>query len=281
MTAPILHQWLLHKQRVVHCILAFVVVISFANIVLYYIESINNKSGFYLSETLLFSSYWILYFPFLLLLIKQLKSKINRTQKILLPVALIVIHTLAYPAQVWLFSKLFYYHTFSYWQTFNFGLSAYFLETMLIYGFSLAVLSLLIGKSSSTAHQINTEPDGNIKQPITSFWVTDNNNVNILLQVSDIYFLAASSPYVQVHHAAKKYLLTTTLKSLENTLNSQQFVRIHKSCIINIHKITNYTSRQNGDYDVLLKHGSLLRVSRNYAKAFKTKTEVLTHLTAK
>jgi DNA-binding LytR/AlgR family response regulator len=71
------------------------------------------------------------------------------------------------------------------------------------------------------------------------------------------------------------------LKSLENQLDKKQFIRIHKSHIINLQKIISYQSRQNGDYDVTLSDGTVLRVSRNYAKDFKSKAEQHTHLTTK
>ncbi|MBK7426438.1 MAG: LytTR family transcriptional regulator DNA-binding domain-containing protein [Saprospiraceae bacterium] len=53
-----------------------------------------------------------------------------------------------------------------------------------------------------------------------------------------------------------------------------QFVRIHKSSIINIEKVKSYTSRLNGDFDVLMENGIKLRLSRNYVKLFREKMAV-------
>ncbi|MNY49270.1 Sensory transduction protein LytR [compost metagenome] len=102
-----------------------------------------------------------------------------------------------------------------------------------------------------------------------------------MLDVNDIFYISANSPYVNIYHISKKYLHNETLKSLENQLDQQHFIRIHKSYIVNLQKITCYQSRQNGDYDVVLSDGAILRVSRNYAKHFKSKFEQYTHVTAK
>lgn len=97
-----------------------------ANIILDYLFTVFQNSSFYFSESLLFSSYWIIYIllaPLFFKLVEQL-SKI--TSKLLLTSFAIVLHLIIYPALVWVISKIFYNHTFPYWQTFNFTISAYF-----------------------------------------------------------------------------------------------------------------------------------------------------------
>lgn len=263
-----------NKQRlsfvVSACLLGMVVV----NILLDYLFTLFQNSAFYISESLLFSSYWVLYLPLLFLLFKRIK----RTENIGLNLAFagfaVVIHLIAYPALVWLLSEIFYYHTFEYWQTFNFGLSAYFIKSMLVYGFFLLAFTLFIKKEKSTIIKEAIKS----QNFISSIIITDNHNVKSVLEVNDISYISANSPYVDIHHLSKKYLHNETLKSLENQLNENQFIRIHKSYIINLQKVISYQSRQNGDYDVTLSDGTILRLSRNYAKDFKSK---FTHLTAK
>jgi two-component system LytT family response regulator len=52
-----------------------------------------------------------------------------------------------------------------------------------------------------------------------------------------------------------------------------RFVRIHRSTIVNIQSVSKWTSRGNGDYDLLMSEGTLLRLSRNYAQAFREAME--------
>ncbi|WP_291285497.1 LytTR family DNA-binding domain-containing protein [Flavobacterium sp.] len=185
--------------------------------------------------------------------------------------AAIVLHLFSYPILVWMISKTFYYHTFSYWQTFNFGLSAYFIKTVIIYGFSLLVVVLWNRKSQSLPLKEKVDGQTNEQNFIRSILISDRNNKKQLLEVKDILYFAANSPYITIYHSSKKYLHTETLRSLENQLDGKQFVRIHKSHIVNIDKVSAIQSRQNGDYDITLLEHTTLRVSRSHAKNFKSK----------
>jgi two-component system LytT family response regulator len=51
---------------------------------------------------------------------------------------------------------------------------------------------------------------------------------------------------------------------LGNNLDPVQFVRIHRSAVVNIECIVQMEQLSHGDFEVLLKGGSRLRVSRTY-----------------
>jgi two-component system response regulator LytT len=241
------------KFLITVCIALFIV----ANVLLDFSFTLFQNSSFYITESLLFSSYWLLYLPLL--------TVIFRSTKPLLILSAIVFHLFAYAALVWIISSLFYEHTFAYWQTFNYGLSAYFIKTVLIYGFSFVAFSHLHRKTKSAQTFI--------KPFISAILIANSTGKKLVLQVNEIRYFAANSPYVSVYHTAQQYLHTETLKSLESQLDDKQFVRIHKSHIVNIHQISAIQSRQNGDYDITLSDSTILRVSRNYAKDFKSKLE--------
>jgi len=48
----------------------------------------------------------------------------------------------------------------------------------------------------------------------------------------------------------------------ERRLPSRRFVRIHRSTIVNAERIRELTSLENGDWDVRLQNGDVLRLSR-------------------
>jgi DNA-binding LytR/AlgR family response regulator len=91
----------------------------------------------------------------------------------------------------------------------------------------------------------------------------------MFVAVSEILYFSASPPYISICMADKKYLYTDTLKSLSGKLNPAQFIRVHKSTIINIAMVESFTSRLNGDYDLTMKNKATIRVSRHYAADFK------------
>lgn len=181
---------------------------------------------------------------------------------------MIIVHLFAYPAMVWLLSKAFYYHTFSYTQTFNYGLTEYLITLVILYSVPLPVLVL-----NNNFYLQKTGPSETERKPITNFLtsliVSDCSNQKIVLNIKDVCFFAANSPYINIHLQRKKYLVAGTLKSLETSLDTARFIRVHRSFIVNISKVASYKSRQNGDYDLLLSDGTKLRVSRNYAASFK------------
>ncbi|WP_245529083.1 LytR/AlgR family response regulator transcription factor [Aequorivita sublithincola] len=106
--------------------------------------------------------------------------------------------------------------------------------------------------------------------------IIGNGKNNTVVKVNDIYQITAETPYISIQLNDKKYLHTETLKSMSTQLDNKVFVRVHKSSIINLDKVVSLKSRLNGDYDITLKNGAEIRLSRNYVADFKSKLK-LTH----
>lgn len=251
------------KKKKLLTLFAFTLLCIVITIVLDYWESKFDDTSFYFSESFLFSLFWLLLFPFLNVQ-SVIISKFNSTKwTILLFLLPVVLHILTFPALIWLLSKLFYNHTFPYWQTLQFCIPEYFLKLTLLYSFTIVIFQLLKNK----VHHLNHST----LEKINSIIVSDGMK-KTSIETKDILFFEANSPYVTIHHTAKNYLHSATLKSISNQLNND-FVRIHKSTIINLKQVDFYTSRLNGDYDVTLRNGTTLRISRTFASNFKLQFE--------
>lgn len=238
-----------------------------ATIILDFIYSLFQNSSFFISESLLFSSFWLLFFPLTKLLLKLIPPN-KLWQNICFTALITCFHLSIYPALIWFLSKTFYYHTFPYWQTFNFGITEYAVKSILIYGF---VVSFFVYINKSQRRTMLPQEKQTLKQSfISSIITSDRNNKKIIIDVNEILYFSANSPYVNIFHLSKKYLHTETLKSLETQLDDKQFIRIHKSHIVNSDKIISIQSRKNGDYDVTLIDNTNLRMSRNYVAKFKS-----------
>jgi two-component system, LytTR family, response regulator len=85
-----------------------------------------------------------------------------------------------------------------------------------------------------------------------------------LIESSAIEWLAADDNYVHVNTQSKSYLLRRTLQDLLSQLGETQFARIHKSAAVNIAAIKSFTPLFKGDYEVQLRNGKSLRLSRRY-----------------
>jgi two-component system LytT family response regulator len=60
-----------------------------------------------------------------------------------------------------------------------------------------------------------------------------------------------------------------TMSHLESQLDGQQFMRIHRSTIVNVDRIQEMQSSFNGEYVVLLRNGTRLTLSRGYRDAIQ------------
>jgi two-component system LytT family response regulator len=83
-----------------------------------------------------------------------------------------------------------------------------------------------------------------------------------LVAVADIDWLEAADNYVVVHAGRKNHVLRDTLTRLERDLDPAVFVRIHRSTIVRVDRIVRLDVAMRGDYDVRLRDGTALVLSR-------------------
>lgn len=84
------------------------------------------------------------------------------------------------------------------------------------------------------------------------------------LRAAEIDWIEAAGVYVTLHVAGKEFLYRASLTELAEKLDSQRFIRIHRSAIVNIESIVQLEPATHGEFEVVLKNGSRTRVSRTY-----------------
>jgi two-component system LytT family response regulator len=84
-----------------------------------------------------------------------------------------------------------------------------------------------------------------------------------IIPVQDVYFLEAADDYVKVHTQEGSFLKNKTLNHFEKTLDPQQFVRSHRSFIVNVQQITRIDPYEKDNHIAILKSGGRVPVSRN------------------
>ncbi|HWS54173.1 MAG TPA: LytTR family DNA-binding domain-containing protein [Pyrinomonadaceae bacterium] len=91
------------------------------------------------------------------------------------------------------------------------------------------------------------------------------------LNTDEIDWIEAEGNYVNIHTVAKKsYLLRETISSLEAQLDPKEFVRIHRSAIVNINRIKELQPWSHGEYHILLQDGTRLTLSRSYREKLQS-----------
>ena len=91
------------------------------------------------------------------------------------------------------------------------------------------------------------------------------------VRVAEIDWCEASGNYVRVHVGQQEHLVRDTMAHLESQLDAQQFVRIHRSAIVNVDRIQEMHTSFNGEYVVLLRTGTRLTLSRGYRDAIQSR----------
>jgi two-component system LytT family response regulator len=74
----------------------------------------------------------------------------------------------------------------------------------------------------------------------------------------------AESNYATLHLTNKgRLLLRETLTSIERRLTCSRFVRVNRSALVNVNEVQELQPSKYGDYQVLLRNGDRLPLSRN------------------
>ncbi len=84
----------------------------------------------------------------------------------------------------------------------------------------------------------------------------------VLLGVGEIDYVESAGNYVVVHARGAAFQLRRTLRAIAEQLDSRRFIRIHRSIIVNADKVSEVVPEWHGDFDVRLKTGATLRMSR-------------------
>jgi two-component system LytT family response regulator len=86
----------------------------------------------------------------------------------------------------------------------------------------------------------------------------------VIVTTDEIDWIESAGNYVELHVGKKPFLLRETMRTLETRLDPDQFVRIHRSTIVNISRVKEITRESTGDFEVSLHDGTKLRMSRSY-----------------
>ncbi|WP_128546780.1 LytR/AlgR family response regulator transcription factor [Larkinella soli] len=82
--------------------------------------------------------------------------------------------------------------------------------------------------------------------------------------VEEVDYLEADGNYLWVHTEGRRHLMNESISRLEQSLSPERFIRINRSYIINQYAIQEMEPYFNGEYNVKLKTGAVLRWSRSY-----------------
>jgi two-component system, LytTR family, response regulator len=89
------------------------------------------------------------------------------------------------------------------------------------------------------------------------------------LKTIEIDWIESEGNYVRLHTGKETHLLRETLSQMEERLDSNQFLRIHRSTIVNLDRIKELQPWFHGEYRVLMQDGRQLLLSRKYREKLR------------
>ncbi len=92
----------------------------------------------------------------------------------------------------------------------------------------------------------------------------------VFLNLTEIDWIEASANYVRLNVGKESHLFRETIGRISERLNPNQFVRVHRSTIVNVRKIKELIPVNSGEYILVLKNGKELSCSRSYRAALES-----------
>lgn len=117
--------------------------------------------------------------------------------------------------------------------------------------------------------RMGERPSGSAAASPLTRLVIKSAGVARLLRTEDIEWIEAAGVYVTIHHDAGESLYRAGLAQMESRLDPRQFIRVHRSALVNLERIVRMEPVSHGEFDLLLKSGARARLSRTYRAAFE------------
>lgn len=84
----------------------------------------------------------------------------------------------------------------------------------------------------------------------------------VVIDVQSVDWIEAADYYASLHVGERSYLLRQTIGDLERSLDPARFFRLHRSAIVNLDRVREMAPHAKGEYAVVLKDGTSLRLGR-------------------
>ncbi len=81
---------------------------------------------------------------------------------------------------------------------------------------------------------------------------------------SNVEIIRADRNYSRIFCGEKSFLVRRSLRALEEKLNSNRFMRINKSTIVNVEMINYMRETDDNNYEVVLNNDEIIRWGRKY-----------------
>lgn len=118
-----------------------------------------------------------------------------------------------------------------------------------------------------TQEQLNTliksvRTQNSPPKPYAVRFLVRDGDKELLLPVSEVDWIEADAYYSRLHVNGRHYMLRETIIDLTKKLDPANFVRVHRSSIVNVERIREVHREGRTDSSLVLKSGSVVKMSK-------------------
>lgn len=117
--------------------------------------------------------------------------------------------------------------------------------------------------SSKPAPTMDVAAPAEPAQHLTRLLIKSRGRI-LFIWVSEILWIGAEENYVRINTGKESHLLRETISSLEQKLDPEMFLRIHRSSIVNLRFVKEVRAQSRGESVVILANGQKITMSRGY-----------------
>ncbi|WP_010663326.1 LytR/AlgR family response regulator transcription factor [Marinilabilia salmonicolor] len=123
------------------------------------------------------------------------------------------------------------------------------------------------GEKTDTKKLVQTHSQEN--QSTLERVVVKTGNKMHVIPVGKIRFIEANEDYVMIYAESSRHLKAQTMRFYETHLNNEQFVRIHRSYIVNVNFVERMEPYDKDTYVAVMNEGQRLKISRTGYRKLK------------
>ncbi len=122
--------------------------------------------------------------------------------------------------------------------------------------------------SNDLIKKVIDDKDENTEAKLNRVVVKQGANLE-MIPIDEVCYFEASDDFVFIHTKDKRYMKSRTMKYFQSQLDGSQFVRIHRSYIVNVSKIIKLEQYEKDNHIVVIENKIKLRVSKSGLKLLK------------
>ena len=116
---------------------------------------------------------------------------------------------------------------------------------------------------------ISEQEDGQVDEVLERIAVKSGRKIDVIM-VPDIIYIQSDGDYVQIVTAESRYIKEGTMKYFEANLPRNNFVRVHRSYIVNVEKILRIELYEKQSQILTLSNGAKIKVSASGYRALRS-----------